>query len=78
MDLNCLGVAFHVGSGGVEFEAYKCSLEDSRKVFDMVSQYGLKKFNLLDIGGGFSLSVENQYKDGNFIHTAPKIAELID
>ena len=54
-----MGVAFHVGSGGVELEAYKCSLEDSRKIFDMVPQYGLKKFSLLHIGGGFSLSVEN-------------------
>ena len=35
LNLNCVGVAFHVGTGAVSLEAYKCSIEDARKVFDM-------------------------------------------
>jgi len=37
LQMNVKGVSFHVGSGGVVFEAYKNSLYDVKKVFEIAS-----------------------------------------
>ena len=49
------GVAFHTGSGGVGFSAYKSSIRNARKIFDMAQGMGLPEMDLLDIGGGFTM-----------------------
>jgi len=54
INLKIVGVAFHVGSGGVSFESYRISILNARKIFDMSERMGLP-MNLLDIGGGFTM-----------------------
>lgn len=52
LDLNVIGVSFHVGSGCYDSGAYVAALALSRTVFDIAESQGFH-FNLLDIGGGF-------------------------
>jgi ornithine decarboxylase len=70
------GVAFHTGSGGVMFDTYESSLLDARKIFDTAEKMGLKRMDLLDIGGGFSFIYPGTGK--NFNEVAPLIASMID
>ena len=52
LDLNVVGVSFHVGSGASDPMAFEKAVLDARSVFDQANFYG---FNLhtLDVGGGF-------------------------
>src|ERR1700753_4093368 len=52
LDLNVVGVAFHVGSGASDPQAFLKAVQDARFVFDQAAELG---FNLhtLDVGGGF-------------------------
>ena len=52
MNLNLVGLCFHVGSGCGDASQYYRALEVSKKVFDMGKEYGFE-MNVLDIGGGF-------------------------
>jgi len=76
LNLRIKGVAFHTGSGGVTIKAYRDTLQNARKVFDMASGMGLEEMDLLDIGGGFTLILPNSTK--NFEEVAPIIGELLD
>lgn len=53
LNLNIIGVSFHVGSGASNANAFVDSLTNARKVFDMGVEAGFEKFRFLDIGGGF-------------------------
>lgn len=52
LDLNVVGVAFHVGSGASDPDAFLKAVRDARFVFDQAAALG---YNLktLDVGGGF-------------------------
>ncbi|KUG00932.1 Ornithine decarboxylase [Phytophthora nicotianae] len=52
LNLDVVGVSFHVGSGCFNVEAYSNAVVRARKVFDIGHSLGFN-FNLLDIGGGF-------------------------
>lgn len=52
LDLNVIGVSFHVGSGCLEAEAFQKAIIAARRVFDEAQLIGYT-MNLLDIGGGF-------------------------
>nr|KAB1094640.1 type III PLP-dependent enzyme [Acinetobacter baumannii] len=52
LDLNVIGVSFHVGSGCQSSSAYPKAIADSKEVFDIAKEIGYD-FYLLDIGGGF-------------------------
>ena len=52
LNLDVIGVSFHVGSGCQSGEAYRNSLLLARKVFDMAEALG-HPMTFLDIGGGF-------------------------
>jgi ornithine decarboxylase len=52
MDLDVIGVSFHVGSGCEDETVFKTAISDCRKVYDMAEQKGFK-FEIVDIGGGF-------------------------
>ena len=52
LDLNVIGVSFHVGSGCYDPTAFPAAVASARAVFDMGEQAGFE-FDLLDIGGGF-------------------------
>ncbi|CEG37170.1 ornithine decarboxylase [Plasmopara halstedii] len=52
LNLDVIGVSFHVGSGCFNVKAYSDAVARARKVFDIGHSIGYF-FNLLDIGGGF-------------------------
>ena len=52
LDLNVAGVAFHVGSGASDPEAFLKAVRDARFVFDQAASLGYE-LKTLDVGGGF-------------------------
>jgi ornithine decarboxylase len=52
LDLNIIGVSFHVGSGCEDAQVYWTALSDCKKVFDIAKSLDIK-MKLIDIGGGF-------------------------
>lgn len=52
MELDIVGVSFHVGSGCEDPNVYYSALQDCRKVYDMGKEYGFE-LKTIDIGGGF-------------------------
>ena len=52
LDLNVVGVAFHVGSGASDPKAFMRAVQDARFVFDQAAEIGFD-LKTLDVGGGF-------------------------
>jgi len=52
LELNVIGVSFHVGSGSYDTSAFADAVARAKKVFEMGREAGYS-FNLLDVGGGF-------------------------
>lgn len=52
LDLNIIGVSFHVGSGCEDAQVYWTALSDCKKVFDIAKSLDIN-MKLIDIGGGF-------------------------
>jgi len=52
LDMDVVGVSFHVGSGCYDAMAYSAAVASARAVFGLAKNEGFH-FNLLDIGGGF-------------------------
>ncbi|XP_063448002.1 ornithine decarboxylase-like [Mytilus trossulus] len=52
LELNVIGISFHIGSGCVEAGAFEAAIELSRRVFDLGHSVGFN-MHILDIGGGF-------------------------
>eukprot|EP00918_Siedleckia_nematoides_P012640 GHVU01027679.1.p1 GENE.GHVU01027679.1~~GHVU01027679.1.p1 ORF type:complete len:468 (+),score=67.10 GHVU01027679.1:253-1656(+) len=52
LQLNVIGISFHVGSGCYDARAFSAAVASSRTAFDMGAEAGFR-FSLLDIGGGF-------------------------
>lgn len=52
LELDVVGVSFHVGSGCYDPEAFRDAVVRGRSAFDMGAKLGYQ-FDLLDIGGGF-------------------------
>lgn len=60
LNLNLIGVAFHIGSLSSEPEIFYETIKNSKTIFEIASRYNLK-LTLLDLGGGFpSLTEENE------------------
>lgn len=53
MDLNVMGVSFHIGSGASDPQSFAKAVQDSRFVFDQAADVGFH-MTTLDVGGGFS------------------------
>lgn len=53
LELNVVGVSFHVGSGASDPEAFAKAVRDSRYVFDQGADVGYD-LKTLDVGGGFT------------------------
>ncbi|CAG8688245.1 2686_t:CDS:2, partial [Acaulospora colombiana] len=70
LELNVIGVSFHVGSGCYDETAFVDAVYRARSVFDQALETGFK-FHLLDVGGGFS-----HVLDGDGI-TFERIAALL-
>ncbi|KAG0321287.1 hypothetical protein BGZ99_004028 [Dissophora globulifera] len=52
LDLDVIGVSFHVGSGCFDANAFGEAVIRARRVFDQAKDYGFD-FKFLDVGGGF-------------------------
>lgn len=52
LELNVIGVSFHVGSGCRDAKAFRKAIALSRQVFDVAETVGYC-FELLDVGGGY-------------------------
>ncbi|KAF2198148.1 ornithine decarboxylase [Delitschia confertaspora ATCC 74209] len=52
LELNVVGVAFHVGSGASDPKAFLKAVQDARYVFDQGADLGFE-MHTLDVGGGF-------------------------
>ena len=53
LELNVVGVAFHVGSGASDPSAFIKAVQDARAVFDQAATLGFD-LHTLDVGGGFT------------------------
>ncbi|KAH8731441.1 ornithine decarboxylase [Phaeosphaeriaceae sp. PMI808] len=53
LELNVVGVAFHVGSGASDPKAFIKAVQDARFVFDQAANLGFN-MHTLDVGGGFT------------------------
>ena len=53
LELNVVGVSFHVGSAATDPQVFVQAVQDSRAVFNQALDLGFSP-NILDIGGGFS------------------------
>ncbi|XP_074056952.1 antizyme inhibitor 1 isoform X1 [Macrotis lagotis] len=71
LDVQIVGVKFHVSSSCKEPQVYIHALSDARCVFDMAEEFGFK-MTILDIGGGFTGS-EFQLQEVNHV-----ISPLLD
>lgn len=52
LNLNLVGVSFHVGTGSYDTTTFAKAISDSAEIFTLASKYGFD-LTLLDIGGGF-------------------------
>jgi len=52
LNLNIVGISFHVGSDCLDFPIYEEAIEQARKLIDMGNDMGFN-MKVLDIGGGF-------------------------
>jgi len=74
LNLNIIGVSFHVGSGCMSALSFADAIRNAHEVFVEAEKYGFK-FNFLDLGGGWPGSDD----DGiNFGEIADYIAPLLD
>ena len=74
LELNLIGVSFHVGSGCLDANAYYNAIRDAKLTFEMAKEAGFD-LKTLDIGGGFP-----GYNDGSveFEVIAKRIRESLD
>ncbi|XP_048209374.1 ornithine decarboxylase [Perognathus longimembris pacificus] len=61
LNIDVIGVSFHVGSGCTDAETFVQAVSDARCVFDMGAEVGFDMY-LLDIGGGFPGSEDVKLK----------------
>nr|XP_039268185.1 ornithine decarboxylase 1-like isoform X2 [Styela clava] len=50
--MKIIGISFHVGSGCLDANSFKETIENARELFDYGKKFEMN-FNILDIGGGF-------------------------
>jgi ornithine decarboxylase len=75
LDLDVVGVSFHVGSGCGDAGAYMKALNDAYDIFTAADRLGMKEMTLLDIGGGFPGDNLGSYRED--APTFPKIAKTV-
>lgn len=65
LNLNVVGVSFHIGSGSKNYKIYKNAISAARDVFDIGAKLGYN-FTFLDIGGGFPGKKNHNISEVNF------------
>lgn len=76
LGLRVKGVSFHVGTGGVSFDAYDASIRNARMLFDQAKKLGMPNMDFLDLGGGWSLL--HPKAENSFVTVGSKVAKLLD
>lgn len=69
LNIDVIGVSFHVGSGCFDTSAFSDAIRRARSVFDMGKDVGYN-FTLLDVGGGF--------EDATFEASASVLSDAIE
>ena len=76
LNLDVIGVSFHVGSGCCDPGAYELAIANARSVFDLGKSLG-HPMSLLDVGGGFpGGGTETGYNHGVGFHDFVKVLAL--
>ncbi|KAG0163427.1 hypothetical protein DFQ28_010717 [Apophysomyces sp. BC1034] len=75
LELNVIGVSFHVGCGCTDESAFVDAVKCSRTVFDMGKSLGFN-FSFLDVGGGFP--TEDLKGQTTFERTAAALGPAVD
>ncbi|KAK8974751.1 hypothetical protein V6N11_024393 [Hibiscus sabdariffa] len=52
--LTVAGVSFHIGSGAMQFIAYRQAIAAAKIAFETAARLGMPKMHVLNIGGGFT------------------------
>ncbi|XWV26290.1 ornithine decarboxylase [Tupanvirus soda lake] len=76
LNLNIIGVSFHVGSCCGDGSAYADAIALAKEVFDIAKTYGFD-MNFLDIGGGFP-GHDTKESDDKFIEIAQNVNLQLD
>ncbi|XP_028594941.2 antizyme inhibitor 2 isoform X1 [Podarcis muralis] len=74
MNVEVVGISFHIGSSCADPQLFTQSIADARLVFEMGAELGYK-MHLLDIGGGFPGAEESR---GRFEETAAVVSSALD
>ena len=76
LNLDLVGVSFHVGSGQMSPKAFSESIENARKLFDYArDNFGIK-MHLLDLGGGYPGSSDSSELFNSIAKEINKALEL--
>ncbi|KAE8720691.1 Ornithine decarboxylase [Hibiscus syriacus] len=59
--LTVTGVSFHIGSGAMQFRAYREAIAAAKIAFETSARLGMPKMHVLNIGGGFTAG--SQFKE---------------
>ncbi|RWS02138.1 ornithine decarboxylase 2-like protein, partial [Dinothrombium tinctorium] len=76
LNLNLMGISFHVGSNTGGVEVYRQAIRDARYGFDVAKKYGFQ-MTLLDIGGGYPGNRYSNMIETTFAEIAVTIKESI-
>ncbi|KII71439.1 Ornithine decarboxylase [Thelohanellus kitauei] len=77
LNLNVIGVSFHVGSGCFDPQAYSDAIFLAREVFGLAESMGIK-MSLLDIGGGFPGNIDTESEIDFFEEVCSTINNCLD
>lgn len=75
LNLDVIGVSFHVGSGCGDEGAYSKAFDDAAFIFKTADDLGMPKMSMVDIGGGFPGDNIGSYRED--APTFPKIAKAV-
>eukprot|EP00923_Selenidium_pygospionis_P019522 GHVN01034142.1.p1 GENE.GHVN01034142.1~~GHVN01034142.1.p1 ORF type:complete len:887 (+),score=83.30 GHVN01034142.1:4763-7423(+) len=79
LNLNLVGVDFHVGSGCNRLGAFRQALSSARKFFTLAKQHGLN-LSIVDVGGGFPGELEGieNMSSPSFEELAAEIRDMVE
>jgi len=75
LNLNVIGISFHVGSGCMSARSFESAIRSAHQVFSWAEDLGYK-FSFLDIGGGWPGSDDGIKFDDIALHIRPILDQL--
>lgn len=77
LDLQLVGIAFHVGSGSEDPDAFASAITSAKHVSNHFPTYGFQ-MEILDIGGGFPGIIDFDNKSDLFYRMASVVNQSLD